>query len=104
MLKRIAPRDEREITALFQERKAATCQVNPAGQSPFNSIARLRLDERLTQFSSQLVAGTKELTALKHHDSVGANPNAVAIDVGQLLFHKPLLPKRQGRTDVAPKT
>src|SRR3546814_2501703 len=69
----------------------------------FDRTSCSRLNEGLAQLASQLVAGTKEFASLKHHDRVGAKPNAIAIGVRQLLLDQPLLSARHRRADVAPE-
>ena len=74
-----------------------------APQPSLNGVPYTNLDEGLTKLASQLVAGTKELTPLKHHDRVGAKPNPIAIDICELLLDQPLLPAGHRSADIAPK-
>ena len=75
-----------------------------APQPPLNDVPSTNLDEGLTKLASKLVAGTKDLTSLKHQNRVCAKPNAIAIEVCELLFDQPLLPARHRSADIAAKS
>src|SRR3546814_6902985 len=83
-----APRHEGEFPALLDKRKPPAGKIHATQQPPFDRTSCSRLNEGLAQLASQLVAGTKEFASLKHHDRVGAKPNAIAIGVRQLLLDR----------------
>src|SRR3546814_11211888 len=96
-----APRHEGEFPALLDKRKPPAGKIHATQQPPFDRTSCSRLNEGLAQPASQLVAGTKEFTSLKHHDSVGAKPNAITTGVHQLLHDPPFLSARTPPADGA---
>src|SRR3546814_12028419 len=98
-----APRHEGECPALLDKRKPPAGKTHATQQPPFDRTSCSRLNEGLAQLASQLVAGTKEFASLKHHDRVGAKPNAIAIGVRQLLLDQPLPSAPHPPPAVAPR-
>ena len=93
------PRDQRELAAFLDQRKAAAREVEATPVDAFDPLATLRLSVGEPKLARKLGRDAAQFPAAQNREQVAAIYDPVLLLAGQPLLHQPLPPARERLAD-----